>query len=79
MATKRAMVTATRMVGDENAMATAAYGNEGGGQAKVTRATVTATATATATAMATAMAMATATATATAMTTATIWQRRRQR
>jgi hypothetical protein len=46
-ATKRAMMTATRVAGNKKAMATAADGNKGGGQAKAMRATGTATETAT--------------------------------
>jgi hypothetical protein len=56
-ATKRAMVTATRVVGNEKAMATAAGGDEGGRQVKATRATATETATTTATVTATTWAM----------------------
>ncbi len=77
MVAKRAMVIATRVAGNEKAMAKAANSNEGGGQAKATRATATATAMATAVAMvaavATAMAVVTATAMETAMATATMW------
>jgi hypothetical protein len=79
-ATKRAMVTASRVVGNKMAMATVADGNKGGRQAKATRATATATAmaTATATAMATGTATAKAMAMATAMATATATAMARQ-
>ncbi len=39
--TKRAVMTATRVAGDQKAMATAANGDEGGVRAKATRATAT--------------------------------------